>query len=216
MEILTFTTPYLSSHTYLLTENGHALIIDPCEMEEIKDVLQKEGLQLDRALLTHEHDDHITGVNWVRGTLHVPVLCSAACAHNIQDPRLNYSYYFELTKSAMQELVVDESVTLAPFSCEADESFEVETTIRWQGHTLLLHETPGHSRGCICILVDDAALFTGDTLLPVPTATRYKTGSRKDFNEIAVPYLRSLDPALTVYPGHYAPFNLGERLKSEP
>lgn len=216
MEILTFTTPYLSAHCYLLTENGHGVLIDPCEMDEIKAVLQSKNIVVDRALLTHEHDDHIIGVDWVKNTLHAPVVCSFSCAANMQDPRINYSYYYELTKSAMDELVTDQSVTIMPFSCTADESFEGKLRLEWQGHTLLLHETPGHTRGSICILLDDRALFTGDTLMPVPTETRFKTGSRKDFNEISVPYLKSLDPALTVYPGHYEPFNLGERLQNEP
>ena len=209
MEIRTYTTPYLSSHMYLIVENGHAVIVDPCETPELKRDL--EGLTCDWVLLTHEHDDHITGVEWAKQALGARVLCSAVCAENIQDPRTNYSYYYELMKSVMTDLA-DPNSHLTPFSCTATDSFEFEHTLLWQGHTLFLKETPGHSRGGICILLDGKCLFTGDSLMQAEIATRFKGGSLQQYREQTLPYLRSLDADIAVYPGHYGPFRLGRRL----
>ncbi len=213
MTIKTYITPYLSSHMYMIAENGHCIIIDPCEMDELKRDLS--GFTVDYVLLTHEHDDHITGVEWSKKELGAPVLCSKACAVNIKDPRANHSYYFNLMKSLMSDLVKDMSVSLMPFSCTATDTFEDEMSISWQGHSLYLRETPGHSRGGACILLDGKHLFTGDSLMLAQTATCFKGGSLDMYNELTLPWLYSLDSTISVYPGHYEPFLLGERLKDE-
>lgn len=212
MEILAYTTPYLSSHMYLLRQDGHGVIVDPCEMDALKRDI--DGLTIDWVLLTHEHDDHITGVEWAKEALGAPVLCSRSCAESIKDPRANYSYYYELMKSVMQDLA-DPDSTLQPFSCSATDCFEDERMLHWQGHTLLLKETPGHSRGSACILVDGKHLFTGDTLMREETCTRFKGGSMRMLTELTMPWLMSLPGDIEVYPGHYDPFRLGERLAAK-
>ena len=62
--------------------------------------------------------------------------------------------------------------------------------------------TPGHTPGGMCILVDDVALLTGDTLFIGDCGrTDLAEGSDQDmFNTLQ--RLRSLPDDLIVYPGH--------------
>ena len=81
-------------------------------------------------------------------------------------------------------------------------------------HKIFLKETPGHSKGSICILVDEKILFSGDTLVTGhETILRLPGGSKKDFAGITLPYLESLDREIMVYPGHGEPQKLAEFMK---
>ena len=56
MEIEVIESPYLKSNMYVLSEDNHSIMIDPCENYQMK-----PGIRLDNILLTHEHYDHISG-----------------------------------------------------------------------------------------------------------------------------------------------------------
>ena len=58
IEIKRYVSGLLSSNMYVISEAGHAIVIDPFE-----DTTPSEGLTVDCILLTHEHYDHISGVN---------------------------------------------------------------------------------------------------------------------------------------------------------
>lgn len=214
MQIHCFVTPYLSSKCYLVEESGHGIIIDPCRLPELEQMIDAKGLMIDHVLLTHEHADHIMGVSWCREKFGNIITCSEECAERMKNPKTNHSYYFELEKSLMGDLQKDESVVVTPFSETADNCFAGERRLEWRGHSLLLYPTPGHSPGGICICVDNDVLFTGDTLMDCEkSVTKFVGGSGKDFMEQTLPYLRSLSPDMQVYAGHFGSFRLGDRLE---
>jgi glyoxylase-like metal-dependent hydrolase (beta-lactamase superfamily II) len=104
---------------------------------------------------------------------------------------------------------------IEPYSCMADMVFEKEKTIDWKGHKIELVSTPGHSKGSICIIVDNKYLFSGDSLLrDYPTITRLKGGSYKIYKENTLEFFKFLLPETIVYPGHYESFKLIERINS--
>ena len=213
MEVERFETPYLSSNSYLIEENGHGIIIDPCEMISVKNRIEDKKLIIDHVILTHEHVDHITGVEWVQNTFGPIVLCSKICGDNLRDARKNSSYYFELFKALMVHLKQKQNIVVKPFTCHADLTFENEMNMEWQGHKFYLRSTPGHADGSICILIDQEVLFTGDTLMAdEKTVTSFIGGSMEKMMNITVPWFRSLDRSITVFPGHFDSFVLGERL----
>lgn len=211
MKIERYISRYLSSNCYLISEGEHGILIDPCYNEDLNLRLQNTNITLDFALLTHEHADHISGVPWLKNFCDVKICCSDKCAVNIQDERMNYSRYFDVVKVFMQDLGGNHNIDMEPFTCHADETFSKDIHLNWENHDLFLKMTPGHSEGGICCLVDWQYLFCGDTLfLNQETVTRFKGGSPKDFREITVPWLCSLTPDITVYPGHYEQFHLRE------
>lgn len=196
----------IDARMYLLIEGTKALVIDPCQSEEAFQYLQENGVTEVLVLLTHEHYDHISGVNWLRERFpSVEVLCSSKCAEVLPEPSRNLSIFWEILfmdkDKEIQEYV--RNMNIQPYSCNADSTFEEEERWTWEGHSLFLKETPGHSKGSICILLDETYLFSGDSLVTgYPTVTRLPGGSKKEYAAVTLPYLKSLNPELTVYPGH--------------
>lgn len=207
MKILQFKSQYLSTNCYLIIENNHGIIIDPCHTDEVVNAIANTDTQLDFALITHEHADHIAGVSWVQEYYHIPVVCSEKCAINLGNTRMNYSKYFDVIKKVMTIFEADENVKMEPFVCSADKIFSEDTYYDWNEHQLLLKITPGHSEGSICLLIDKCFLFSGDLLFEnQDTITRFKGGSTADFINITKPWLLTLPPSTIVYPGHFESF----------
>lgn len=70
-ELYSFSFDLIDSRMYLLISNDKALIIDPCVNTDALQLLKDKNIIDVIVLLTHEHYDHISGVNWVRGILTV-------------------------------------------------------------------------------------------------------------------------------------------------
>lgn len=93
----------------------------------------------------------------------------------------------------------EEAPKVEPYSCAADLTFFGYYRFIWQGHTIELVETPGHTIGSICILIDKVILFSGDTLIfDVKTETKHYKNGHKDFEEISKPFLQALLPNTVV------------------
>ncbi|WP_370514691.1 MBL fold metallo-hydrolase [Adlercreutzia sp. ZJ138] len=199
-----YTSPVLSSNMYVLLSGGHALIIDPHE-----DPCLREDVHVDLILLTHEHFDHISGIEHWRKLTGAPAMGSAACALGCKTAKGNLSRYSKmLYEFRTTELVI---LPVAPFSVEIDKTYEGRDEFRWQGHSVVLFECPGHSPGGTGILVDETLLFSGDSLFKdVETSCALPGGNRRDWIEKSLPKLLELSGDIRVLPGHYKPFLLSE------
>ena len=196
----------IDSRMYILQEDESALIVDPCISKEALLFLKDKNVRDVLVLLTHEHYDHISGVNWLKENFRqMCVLCSKKCGEALDNPCKNLSEFWEALFVGKEEEIREcvQNMNIQPYSCKADETFEGEYEFIWQEHKVFLKETPGHSKGSICILVDEKILFSGDTLVTGhETILRLPGGSKKDFAGITLPYLESLDKEIMVYPGH--------------
>lgn len=208
MKIERYVTPLLDSNMYVIAEDDHCIIIDPYFNPAAE--LLITDLTTDFMLTTHEHYDHISGINALRERYHCPVISGAVCAERLPDPKRNFSHYFRAYVSLQSaEKVPEELLPTEEYITYADESFQGKKDFLWQGHRIELTETPGHSPGSICILLDKKFLFSGDTLLlGGRQMTRFPDGSRSQYEQNARPYLQALPPDVLVYPGHYDAFYL--------
>ena len=215
MKIARFETCYWQSNMYLIIDNGHCIIIDPCEIAQAKDILYENNLILDYAFLTHEHCDHLTGADWAR-SVGAKIICSHTCAQKIKDPRLNAARYYNDSSQVQKKLKGTDVPISEDFVCQADIYFDSTLALEWENHIVNFVMTPGHSSGSMCILFDSNILFAGDSLLEnEPTNTRFPSGSRRQFEEITLPWIITLNENTTVYPGHFKEFTLGDRLKKK-
>lgn len=214
LSIKVFKTPYLSSNMYLISDNGHGLIIDPYFDRSVCEEIDKEVGRVNYIILTHEHFDHISGTDEIRDRYGSKVICSKICAERITNPKSNMSRHFAVFASLQdREELNEECLAVKDYVTFADETFETEIELNWESHKLVLHETPGHSLGSICILLDNEYLFTGDSLLnDDEIITRFPGGNENLWNENTFPYFESLSGTITVYPGHYGSFNLLEKM----
>lgn len=202
----------LLSNMYIVECDGRFILIDPC----ISDI-EINCSCVDYILLTHEHYDHISGVNHWKERTNATVLCSKNCAKNISNPSKNLSKYFRQFCELQSWIgVSEEYFDKFPsgdleYQCEANEVFEGIKDFSWQGHEIKLIEIPGHSLGSTCILIDDEICFSGDSLLKdFPTECGLPGGSKKKWLNLGLPIMKSLPQNLVVYPGHLESFNLSD------
>ena len=97
-----------------------------------------------------------------------------------------------------------------------DMTFGDHIALDWGALYLEGYATPGHSRGSACYRIGPDAFFSGDSLVPGSAGvTRRRGGDAAVLMERTVPFLRTLPPDLTLYPGHgRCGMSLGEGLKS--
>lgn len=208
MEIRRYVSDLLFSNMYVIVEKGYAIVVDPYQ-----DTNPADGLRVDKIILTHEHYDHISGVNAWKERVHAPVLCSRACSENICNPKKNLADHFEDFCQLQTWVELEEIPKSDPgYSCKAEEFFEDDLRFVWQGHSFHLFEMPGHSLGSIGIIVDDCYFFSGDSLMEnSEIELRMPGGSRKKWAQIGKPRLAQIPKGMMVFPGHFEEFIYQER-----
>ena len=183
------------ANCYLIAHEGHALVVDPCvTVASILQAAEAEGAVLEGILLTHGHFDHILSLDTLRDATSLPAYIHEQDQQLLPDGQKNaFALFFgrdRAFRSAERTLHDGDIVPLG------DASIEV------------IH-TPGHTGGSVCYLAGDA-LLTGDTLF-ADTFGRHDLFSG-DLTALkdSLRRLATLDPTLTLYPGHGEGAPLGE------
>jgi len=204
MKMKRIISQYLKSNMYIITERNKAILIDPCISESTYQYLSQKQIKIDCLYVTHEHYDHISGVNWWKERTGAELFCSRKCAQNIANSRKNMSHYFDIFCSLQTWQPVDEMVPVSDYVCTAEHSFEDGYSAVWNGHKLVFKELPGHSEGSSALLIDEKIIFAGDSLFKdYETGLRLPGGSEKLWNEVSKPWLFHLSQDVIVYPGHF-------------
>ena len=200
MEIKQFVWDVVDSNSWLMEEDGHGLLIDAVDSQ----LLYKEILRLTdlTVILTHAHFDHIVGLNKVRELMpNTAVIATENCSAYLGNIYRNMS----ATAAAFMTFYAGggkDCREIPPFTCgRADRTFEERMELDWRGHRIRLEAFHGHSVDSLIAVVDDTDMFSGDTLLSIPTVTRFPGGSTKRFWEEDVPRLEAMD-VVSVFPGH--------------
>lgn len=155
-------------------------------------------------LLTHEHFDHIAGLNQLRGVCapSCVVIAGETCSERIQDTKANLSAYADVLTQLGGKQIPEH---WSPFCCKAaDIAFDNRYAFRWMRHGVKLCSAPGHSIGSCCIVLDDM-LFVGDTVLENNLMVKFPGSSKKLYRSVTVPLLEKLllgGRIKGVYPGH--------------
>ncbi|MBE6062886.1 MAG: MBL fold metallo-hydrolase [Clostridium butyricum] len=167
---------------YLLIDDNtkECGIIDPGgNAKRIENIIDSKGLIPKFILITHGHADHVNGVEEIAQDLNIP---------------------FYISKVDEQYMEKDDMVfgTLP----KATGYLKEGDTVILGTHTIKVIETPGHTKGGLCFLVDDL-LFTGDTLFQGAVGRTDFIGG--DMGEIINSIKTKLFPLgddVKVFPGH--------------
>ena len=182
-----------------VTGTAEAVVIDPGNpiLDPVLTRLANQKVdKVPYVILTHEHFDHIAGTEQLRKRFGSKLVCSQACATAIRNPKGNMSFYHDGQGMACGP---------ADWICERH-----GLELQWAAGLIRLVPTPGHSPGGICVAIGDY-LFTGDTLLGNQrTPTHLPGGDKCALKESLAQLFREFAPETVVYPGHGAPFRLGD------
>ena len=205
VKVYKYVMPIITSNMYILIVDKQALIIDPNENEEAMELLADCGVTDITILLTHEHFDHISGVNYFRKNYPCKVYGNNKCKEMVIDPAKNLAAFFMamLIEKSEEERRMAQNLFSEDYFCQVDEGFEKEIRLEIGDMSVKMMETPGHSPGSICILINDKYIFSGDSLVDGnKVITRLPGGSRKDYNQITKPFLEGLSEDSIIFPGH--------------
>jgi hydroxyacylglutathione hydrolase len=218
VKIFAYPFPPVDGRMYILLSNKECIVVDPTNDTDALMMLKEQGIEELKIILTHEHCDHMTGVSTLRNNFACELICSKECADAILDPRKNLSQFNDFLKVSIFEKKQQSfpDYEFCTFICEADIWFENEFIFVFGKYKIRLFQTPGHSKGSICMVVNDSrdvpvCLFTGDNLMAdYKVSTRLPGGSRKKYEEITLPFLKSFSINNIVYPGHGSDSLIGE------
>ena len=190
MDIQTVTDREFGENSYIAADKGGLIVIDPgIDYYAINAAIKSTGLPIKYVFLTHGHYDHTFSVSNFDKTR---VYAHSAEKPLLEDPSKNLSAF-----------------TGTPFSVEGINYYGGQKHII---DDIEITHTPGHTAGCVVIKIEDS-LFCGDTLFyDTVGRTDLPSGDPKILQE-SLKLFDSFDKSLNVYPGHGAPFVLGDAYK---
>ena len=204
MKIVNIPTGMLQANTYLVCDETRRLgfIVDlGGYSKELKNIIEKNDIQIQYIVLTHGHGDHIGGVQeHLKDFPDAKVVCSRAEEKMLLDPELNEAHHFGPEKVSFKpDILVDDGDTLTVGNM-----------------TMKFIMTPGHTEGGMCILIDDV-LFSGDTLFCRSIGrTDLAGGDFRTIMESIKKKLFLLPDETQVLPGHMGPTTIGFEKENNP
>ena len=204
IKMLTLGTLYTNCYVVGCAETKEALIIDPGfeekkEAERILKEVNQHNLRVKYIVNTHGHPDHIGGNRIIKKETGALILIHEYDAPMLTDTAGDLPKLFGLHM----------------MSPPADKMLHEGDVIQFGKTTLRVLHTPGHSKGSISLLGDDA-VFTGDTLF-AGSIGRYDLPGAS-YKEIirSIKRLATLPEHVKVYPGHGPTSTIGTEKKSNP
>lgn len=213
-EIKRFVFPCANSNMYVIAKNGSALVIDPNVSECALEYLRGENVSRITVLLTHEHYDHTSGLTWLCDNFNCTVICHKETASSLRsgkDSRPLVIISHSMEKVSREEIRKLTAELPQNYKFDPEITFDDRYGFEWQGHSVNMISTPGHSHGSCCIEIDDNVVATGDSLiLNTPVITRFPGGSLEQYESAALPYLKKIKSDTLVLPGHGETFYMNE------
>ncbi len=186
MQIKEFMPCGFSANCYAVTCGEEIALIDVgTATSEIIEFAKKNSNSIKYILLTHDHFDHIGGVE------EVLKYCNAkVCIHKNDASGLTDSSFSLCEMAGLRQPTIAADITLLGGE-----------TLPLGDKTIKVIHTPGHTDGCVCYLIDDI-LFSGDTLFFESVGrTDFVTGDSKQL-QTSLKKLITLKGVSKVYTGH--------------
>lgn len=199
MELKRIPVGMYQANCYILMDkkSKEGIVVDPGEYSDlILQELNKMNCKVKYILLTHGHVDHVSAVKKVRDVLKAPV-----CINEKDE---------EAILKSLQLFGTPETCGAADIKIKEGDSFKIgEKDIK-------CIETPGHSLGGMCFIVDDI-IFTGDTLFEGSIGrTDFYGGNFEILINSIKEKILTLPEDTLVLPGHGMETTVGKEKISNP
>lgn len=182
--------PY-ENNVYIISDGKGTMVVDPsCDSSRILQAL--DGAKLDAIVITHAHWDHIGAAAELREATGAQVIASKPDAPLVERP-------------------VEAGPQGIPAPCKVDRLVENGDVVRVGAMEWKVVETPGHTKGSICLLCVPQfgnhagglpVLVSGDTLFAGATGrTDFEGGSLSEM-AASMRKLAKLPDDVAVLPGH--------------
>ncbi|MBW6409942.1 MBL fold metallo-hydrolase [Clostridium weizhouense] len=182
MIIKTIPAGIYDANCYLVIdeESKDCGIIDPGgDAQRLQAIIKSLNVKVKYIILTHGHIDHVGGVVELSKSLNIPFFISKIDEEYMEKD----NYVFGSLPKASGYLKEGDTLSLG------NKEFKVI-------------ETPGHTKGGLCFLIEDK-LFTGDTLFQASIGrTDFAGGDFKEIIKSIKEKLIILGDDIEVYPGH--------------
>lgn len=192
----------LQENTYILTdsETNQGMVIDPgCYTPAMKKEL-RNLTELKYIILTHAHGDHMGALNAIRKDHPDAVLIAG-----VKEKKL----LLDAENNGSMEFSPE------PVSTEADRYVSEGDSVTLGSIEFTFMETPGHTKGGICIC-GDGKIFTGDTLFFRSIGrTDLYSGNMEQMRK-SLQKLMRLPDDIQVLPGHGPGTSIGAEKKGNP
>lgn len=187
MEVICKPVGPVQANCYIVSDHGHALIIDPGdEGREIAMMVRALNVKVDAICLTHAHFDHIGAIDTLLEEFNVDVYVNPAELDFLSQPEKNASASFvgipHLTLQAKPVAYKEGQNLIGTFGVTA-------------------YYAPGHSIGSTILEIGDN-LFTGDILFEGSIGRTDLPGGSVSQMRDSLNFLKSLKKDYVVYPGH--------------
>lgn len=193
LNIKNFQVGTLETNCYIVWDSNfinEAVIIDPgADSDILLKFIKNNNLKIKYIINTHGHADHIAMNNELKNVFNdSKILINENDAEYLSDPEKNLSTWIDL------------KIT----SYHADAYLKESDIIKFADnkHSFKIIETPGHTKGCVCLLLDNKYLFSGDTLFNGSIGRTDLPGSSSKQILESLKKLKVLDKNIIVYPGH--------------
>ncbi|MBR2071878.1 MAG: MBL fold metallo-hydrolase [Phascolarctobacterium sp.] len=189
MKIYRLEVGMLATNCYIAMneELKEGVIVDPGgDAARIMSLVDELGINVAAIFVTHGHSDQIGALSQVREATGAPVYISEEDADMLTMADRNLSMYMA------------SSIICKP----ADYFFKEGEDVTIAGMTFKVYATPGHTKGGVCLHVEDI-VFAGDTVFCESIGrTDFPGGSYKQIIESIKNKILVLDDETRLLPGH--------------
>ncbi len=183
-----FVNSVFSSNTYVVHDEGEAIVIDLGDVAPVAGYIRANGLSLRAMLLTHTHYDHIYGIRgFMSEFAGAPIYTSGFGREALAVPKWNFSRYHEdpisIESHLIRELTDGERLKLIG-------KYPVEVIA-----------TPGHDRSCLSYRIGNR-LFSGDSFIPGTKVLASFPNSDRQQAAMWYAKLEQMSASMDTFPGH--------------
>lgn len=202
-------------NTYvLIKEEKEAIVIDPGVYDNsLVEFLKENNIEVKYVILTHIHVDHIIGLNnIIKEFKNAKVIISKEELKHMYDSEYTlYNGEYNVLEDNIITVLSEENKEeqqkkQEEKGIEEERQIEDNTNLGMDVRYIL---TPGHTKGSMCILLDNI-LFTGDTIFKGSYGRFDLKGGNYMELVSSLNYLRKLDKDILVLAGHGDNTTIGE------